>query len=54
MNEIVNKFLEGDKSMPEMRLRHLYVLIVLVDHLLEINNQFRIYANRRFKKYLQK
>ena len=34
MNEIVHEFLiAGDKFMPEMHLKNLHLLIVLVDHL---------------------
>ena len=42
MNEIVNKFLlAGDRFMPEMHLRQPDLLIVLVDHLREINKEFK-------------
>ena len=42
MNEIVNKFvLLGDKFMPEMHLRQPDLYIVLADHLLEINKEFK-------------
>ena len=42
MNEIVNKFLlAGDKFMSKCILNNLDLLIVLVDHLLEMNKEFR-------------
>ena len=42
MNEIVSKFLlAGDKFMPEMHLKQPGLLIVLVDHLLKIKNEFK-------------
>ena len=47
MNEIVNKFLlADDKFMPEIHLKSykfmpkMHLLIVLVDHLLKIKNEF--------------
>ena len=47
MNEIVTKFLlAGDKFMPEIHLKSykfmpkMHLLIVLVDHLLKIKNEF--------------
>ena len=40
MNEIVSKFLlAGDKFMPEMHLKNLDLLIVLVVHLPETNKE---------------
>ena len=42
MNEIVNKFLlTGDKFVPEMHLRHLVLLIVLVVHLQKTKKEFK-------------
>ena len=43
MNEIVNEFLlVSDRFMPEMNLRQPYfLLIVHVDHLLEIKKEFK-------------
>ena len=42
MNEYVNKCLPaGDKSMPEMHLNNLYLLIVLVVHLLETKKELK-------------
>ena len=41
MNEIVNKFLLANgKFMPEMYLKRI-LIIVLVDHLLKIKNEFK-------------
>ena len=41
MNEIVNKFLlASGKLMPEMYLKRI-LIIVLVDHLLKIKNEFK-------------
>ena len=54
MTEIVNKLLlAGDKCMPEIHLRHLDLIIVLLDQLVEKNKEFKIDANRRYKLYLQ-
>ena len=42
MNEIVNNFLlAGDKFMPEMHLKNQDLLVVVVDHLLKIKNEFK-------------
>ena len=42
MNKIINKFLlTGDKFMPELSLKQQDLLIVLVDHLLNIVKKFR-------------
>ena len=42
MNEIVNQFLlAGDTFMPEMHLKNQDLLIVLVDHLLKIEKEFK-------------
>ena len=42
MNEIDNKFLlAGDKFMSEMHLKKLDLLIVHMDHLLKIKNEFK-------------
>ena len=42
MNEIVNNFLlAGDKFMLEMHLKQPVLLIVLVDHLLKIKDEFK-------------
>ena len=47
MNEIVNKLLlAGDKFMPEMHLKQLGLLIVLVDHLLKIKKEFKNLKNQ--------
>ena len=41
MNDVINKFLLlGDKFMPEIHLRNLNLLIVLVDHLLGMKKEF--------------
>ena len=55
MNEIVNKFLlAGDKFIPEMCLKQPGFTIVLVDHLVKTNKEFKNLKNRRYKLYLQK
>ena len=42
MNNIVDKFFKiGDKFMPEMHLKSLDLLIVLVVHLLKTNKEFK-------------
>ena len=42
MNDIINNFLlAGDKSMPEMHLRHFDLPAVLADHLLSTNKEFK-------------
>ena len=42
MKKIINKFLlTGDKFMPELPLKHQDLLIVLVDHLLNIVKEFK-------------
>ena len=42
MNEIVNKYLLAeDKFMPKMYLKQSGLLIVLVDHLLKTNKEFK-------------
>ena len=41
MNEIVNKFLLGDKFMPEMHLRQMDLHIVHVDHLQKTKKEFK-------------
>ena len=55
MNEIVYKFLlAGDKFMPQIHLKQPGFTYSACDHLLEINKEFKIYSNRRYKLYLQK
>ena len=47
MNQIVNKSsLAGDKLMPEMHLRQLDSLILLVNHLLKINKELQNLCKR--------
>ena len=42
MNEVINKFLLGrDIFTPEIHLKHLDLLIVLVNHLLKIRQEFK-------------
>ena len=42
MNNTINKFLlAGDKFIPEIHLRQLNLLTVLVDHLLNMNKEFK-------------
>ena len=43
MNNVINKFLlAGDKFMPEIHLRQpQFTFIVLVDHLLSMNKEFK-------------
>ena len=42
MNEVMNKFLlAGDIFTPEMHLKRLDLLIVLVNHLLKIRQEFK-------------
>ena len=42
MNEVINKFLLArDIFTPEMHLKHLDLLIVLVNHLLKIRQEFK-------------
>ena len=42
MNEVINKFLLArDIFTPEMHLKHLDLLIVLVNHLLKIREEFK-------------
>ena len=42
MNEVINKFLLArDIFTPEMYLKHLDLLIVLVNHLLKIRQEFK-------------
>ena len=55
MNEIVNKFvLLGDKFMPEMHLRQPDLYIVLADHLLEINKEFKNLCKPEILNYIYK
>ena len=50
MNNIINKFLlAGDKFMPEIHL-----LTVLVDHLLNINKEFKSLKKLEIQLYIQK
>ena len=59
MNEIVSQFLlTGDRFMPEVHLRqsgftYLLITYLLVIHLQKTKQVFEIYANRRYKLYLQ-
>ena len=55
INEIFNKFiLAGDKFVPEMHLKQPEFAYIFVDHLIKIDKEFKIWRNRRFKRYLQK
>ena len=50
MNEAVKKFLlAGDKFMPEMHLKNLDLLIVLVVHLLKTKNELKNLCKQEIK-----
>ena len=52
MNEIVNKFLlVGDRFMPEMHLKVL--LIVLVAHLPKAKKELKVYANWKYRFFIE-
>ena len=54
MNQIVNKFLlAGDKFIPEMHLRQPGFTYSACGPSTKNNKELKIYANRRYKLYLQ-